>query len=390
MTHKIVRIELTPLFVPFKDPVRKAMEASEGGLGMAISAEEPWLGGDFVICKLICDDGTIGLGESFVWLPESGVMPEQIIEVINKHLYKYILGESPFNIEKIRHKMDNNVALNDVAKGLVDMACYDLMGQITCRPACYFMGGVSVKEIPLAALIPLADLMLMRGIAKSYYKKGFRSFRLKLGNNIQEDIEICEVIRRALGPKVRLRVDYNQAYNPTEAVRAIKAIECFGIDYAEQPVQAGDYLGMAYVQKRVKTPLMSHEDFFALRDFITLVELKAVGVLGINSTRPGGVTNAIKAINYAEQRGIKTVIHDQPLGIASAMHIHIAAAKYHCLGYATELFGQEMLEDDLIVNPLNFEGGNAKLPNGPGWGIELDENSMRKYSTNSTITIKKS
>ena len=147
---------------------------------------------------------------------------------------------------------------------------------------------------------------------------------------------------------------------------------------------------MAYVQKHVNTPLMSHEDFFSLRDFITLVELKAVGVLGINSTRPGGVTNALKAINYAEQRGIKTVIHDQPLGISSAMHIHIAAAKYHCLGYATELFGQEMLEDDLIVNPLNYEGGIAKLPDGPGWGIELDENAMQRYSTNSTKVIIKS
>lgn len=389
MKHEIISIELTPLLVPFKEPVRKFMGEGEGGLGMAIAAEEVWLGGDFVICKLICKDGNIGLGEAFVWLPESGVSPEQIVDSIKNGLANYVLGENPFNIEKINRRMDNNVARSEQAKGLLDMACYDLMGKITGLPACDFMGGKTVDEIPLAALIPLGDPMLMRGIVRSYYKKGFRTFRLKLGNNIQEDVKICEKIRGALGLKIRLRVDYNQAYSPSEAVRAIKAIEPFGIDYAEQPVRADDYLGMAFVQKRVNTPLMAHEGFFSLTDFITLVEIGAVGVLGINSERPGGVTKAIKALNYAEQRGLEVVLHNQPLGIASAMHIHFHAAKYYSIAHATELFGQEMLEDDLIVKPLDYSGGTAKVPEGPGWGVELDEEALKKYATAPTIIIKK-
>ena len=82
MKNAIERIELTPLFVPFKDYVQKAMAESEGGLGMAIGAEESWLGGDFVICKLFSKDGSVGLGESFIWLPETGVSPYQIIDAI--------------------------------------------------------------------------------------------------------------------------------------------------------------------------------------------------------------------------------------------------------------------------------------------------------------------
>jgi muconate cycloisomerase len=79
MRNKITSIELTPVHVPFKDPVKKAMGEAEGGLGMAISAEEAWLGGDFVICKLLTKSGILGLGESFLWLPESGYSPNQII-----------------------------------------------------------------------------------------------------------------------------------------------------------------------------------------------------------------------------------------------------------------------------------------------------------------------
>ncbi|MEX2725491.1 MAG: mandelate racemase/muconate lactonizing enzyme family protein [Candidatus Freyarchaeota archaeon] len=389
MINEIVRIELTPLYVPFRPEVRKAMESGEGQLGMAIGAEEPWLGGDFVICKLVCDDGTTGLGESFVWLPETGISPEQIISTIKGCLAKYILGESPFNVERIQQRFDANITRNEVAKGLLDKACYDLMGKITGRPACHFMGGQTVNEIPLAALIPLTDTETMVGLAEMFHRVGYRAFRLKLGKGVREDREIVESFRDALGSDVALRVDYNQAYEPPEAVRAIRAIEPFDIDFAEQPVNANDYLGMAYVQKRVDTPLMAHEGCFSVRDFVTLVELGAVGVLGLNSERPGGVTNAIKVLNYAELRGIGAVLHNQPLGIASAMHIHLAAARPHNFWYETELFGYVMFEDDLIKDPIDYSDGKAKLPQGPGWGVELDEEALAKYATGPTTVIKK-
>ena len=92
----IERVELTPLFVPFHDFVVDAM-ASAGGLGMAISAEEPWLGGDFVICRLVAEDGSAGVGEAFLWLPETGAIPEQVIAIIERALARYVLGESPYD-----------------------------------------------------------------------------------------------------------------------------------------------------------------------------------------------------------------------------------------------------------------------------------------------------
>lgn len=389
MRNEIKSIELTPIHVPFKDAVKKAMSEGTGGLGMAIAAEEAWLGGDFVICKLISRDGNIGLGESFVWLPESGVSPEQIIDAIKNSLKLYILDENPFNIEKINFRMDNNLARSEVAKGLLDMACYDLMGKIIDKPVCELIGGNNAESIPLAALIPLGDPMLMKGITRSYYKRGFRTFRLKLGNGITNDVEILKSIRKTFGDSIRLRIDYNQFYSPSMAVRAIKAIEPFGIDYAEQPVKADDYLGMAYVQKRVDTPLMAHEGFFSMRDLVTLVELKAVRVIGINSERPGGVTRALKALVYAKKRGLEIVLHNQPLGIASAMHIHFHIAQYYSIDHATELFGNEMLIDDLILNPIDYSNGIAKLPSGPGWGVELDEDALKRFATGETVILEK-
>ena len=105
-------------------------------------------------------------------------------------------------------------------------------------------------------------------------------------------------------------MDYNQAYGADQAVRAIAAIAPFGIDCAEQPVRAADWLAMARVQRAVDVPLMAHEGCFSLTDIIALIELGAIGVLGINTERPGGITHALRAIDYAVARGMGMGIGD--------------------------------------------------------------------------------
>jgi muconate cycloisomerase len=85
--------------------------------------------------------------------------------------------------------------------------------------------------------------------------------------------------------------------------------------------------------------------------------------------------------------GMGSVLHNQPLGIAAAMHIHVAAARYHSMGHAMELFGHLMMEDDLITERLNYSNGTAKVPTGRGWGVELDEAALVKYATGPTVVI---
>ncbi|MBN1690602.1 MAG: mandelate racemase/muconate lactonizing enzyme family protein [Dehalococcoidia bacterium] len=382
---RIVSIELTPVVIPFQEIVREAMSKA-GGLGMAIPAEEAWTGIDCAICKMVDESGNVGLGESYVWWPETGTSPNQIIEVIRQALAKYVLGESPFDAEKICQRMDNNVARSEAAKGLLDMALYDLMGKVRGVPACEVLGG-KATDIPLAALIPLMDPDGMVFLSKMFFDDGYRTLRLKLGHGIAEDVAILQAMRKEFGQQVRIRVDYNQAYSPQEAVTAITSIEPFDIDVAEQPVAATNYVGMAYVQKRVKTPLMSHEGCFSLGDIITLAELGAIRVVGINTERPGGITAAFRAMDFATEHGMKIVIHNQSAGISSAALIHLAAARLPTLGHAVELFGYVMLEDDLITSPIDYSGGIARVPAGPGWGVKLDTAALDKYATGPTVKL---
>lgn len=388
-TPTIERIELFTVHVPFAEVVRAAMARSASGLGMAIPAEEAWTGGDFVITRLTAEDGSHGIGEAFVWLPETGVSPAQVVDAVQHGLGRYVLGESPFNSERLRARMDANVARSEVAKGLLDMACYDLMGNVAGRPASDFMGGRGSSSLPLAALIPLADATFMVDLALAFQKSGTSTFRLKLGTGIEDDRRVVAQVREALGSAARLRVDYNQAYTPDEAVRAITAIAPFGIDCAEQPVRATDWLGMARVQQAVEVPLMAHEGCFSLTDVTALIELGAVRVLGVNTERPGGITQALRAIDYAACRGMGTVLHNQPLGIASAAQVHIGAARASQLGHAMELFGHIMMEDDLILEPLDYSGGSVRVPDGPGLGVRLDEAALDRYTTGPVVVVER-
>ena len=69
------------------------------------------------------------------------------------------------------------------------------------------------------------------------------------------------------------------------------------------------------------------------------------------------------------------------------MQIHLAAARFMSLGHDVELFGNIMLEDDLVMTPLDYSEGKAHLPEGYGWGVQLDEAALEKYASGPTLTI---
>ena len=135
---------------------------------------------------------------------------------------------------------------------------------------------------------------------------------------------------------------------------------------------------MVEVARRTSIPLFLHEGFFAIGDAGGAASTPAgCGVVGINGERPGGITGALRAIDYAAARGLGTIIHNQPLGIGTAMHAHLAAARFDRLGHDVELAGDVMFDAAPGHDPLPDRGRRASCcPGGPGWGIEVDRDAL--------------
>lgn len=372
----VARIELFEARVPLSALARGAMAHSDNGLGMAIPAEEPWEEADFLYCRLVDEDGVEGWGEAYVWLPETGVSNRDMASAITHHLGRYVLGARPTDVQALAARMDRNVARNEVAKGLIDIACHELAARQVGRPVHDLIGGAAVDRIPLCGLLPLLDPDTTAEYAAGYQRGGYRSLRIKLGTSPTRDRDVIAAVRERCGPELRLRVDYNQAYSAAVAARALALIEPFGIDAAEQPLPLGDLVGMVELQRRTPIPIFLHEGFFSLADAVALIDAGGMGVMGVNAERPGGITGALRAIDYAAARGMGTIVHNQPLGIGTAVHAHVVAARHDRLGHDPELAGDVMFEHHLTTERYPVEQGCLVLPGGPGWGITVDRDAL--------------
>ena len=172
-------------------------------------------------------------------------------------------------------------------------------------------------------------------------------------------------------------------------MRAIAAIAPFGIDCAEQPVRADDWLGMARVQRAVDVPLMAHEGCFSLTRLHGAARARRRPRAGrqhraARRHHPGAARDRLRRAPRH-----RDVLHNQPLGIASAAQVHLGAARASVLGHAMELFGHVMLEDDLILEPLDYSGGRVRVPEGPGLGVTLDEAALDRYATGPAVVLER-
>ena len=375
----VTQLELFALRVPFSSIARQAMEDSPTGLGMAIPAEQPWEAGDFVYARLVDEDGVEGWGEVFMWLPETGVSPAELLITVPAALARYVVGASPADVRQIRARMDRNVTRNEVGKAVLDLACFDLAARQVGRPVHDLIGGRGTDELALCGLVPLADIDATVAICAGYVGAGYRSLRLKLGTGPEADRDVVTAIRAEIGDAVRLRIDYNQAYSAPRAVRALRLLEPFGIDAAEQPLPVGDVVGMVELQRQTPIPVFLHEGAFTLADIVGLIELGGCGVVGLNAERPGGLVHALALIDYAALRGLGTIIHNQPLGVGTAALAHLAASRHDVLGHDVELAGDVMFDATLTRTPLRPAAGRLPVPTGPGWGVDVDRDAVEDH-----------
>jgi L-alanine-DL-glutamate epimerase-like enolase superfamily enzyme len=363
---KITRIELIPVTIPLK---RK--------LGISFVT---WEKVEYVITKFYTDEGIVGIGESAPWVPISRESQETVIGIASKHLAPLLIGEDPFNIEKIWWKMDTVIPGNGMAKAAMDLPLYDIMGKALKVPVYQLLGGKTAESFPLVGLVGLGSVDEMIDETMMWVNEGCPSVRIKTGRGIRKDEEAIRKIREAVGPEVKLRVDANQAYQVPEAIRAIKALEPYDIEMAEQPTAWYDFEGLARVTAAVDTPILPHESLYSIYDAIQLDRMGAGNVYALKAYRPGGLTLARKLAIYMELRNIPMfVCSAMELAVSTAAAAHFAVAFFRNIKYASEMSGPIGLVDDIADPGVKIEKGMASVFDKPGYGVELDDKRMKKY-----------
>jgi L-alanine-DL-glutamate epimerase-like enolase superfamily enzyme len=367
---KIAKVEIIPVDVPCSKVLTLARY---GRLGEGRPFE-------FVILRVTTDEGVSGVGECPPLPPLSPESQPVIVDVLSRWLVPNIRGMDPFENEAIWEKMDYFAPTYPMAKAAIDMALWDIKGKVLDLPLYRMLGGSPPVKIPNVALIGIDEPEKVAETALNLVSDGFSGIRLKVGPG--KDVRCVEAARDAIGEEVSLRIDCNQGYSASDAVKMIRLAEEYGVELVEQPTVWWDFNALSEVAASVDTPIMPHESLYLLSDVKNLIDAGAVGVLGLKTYRPwGGVTGARRLLEMARVMNIQCLFHDDiEMGVSLSAATHLITAYSRVLTHKCELSGfPEWMVDDIVTKPIRFEKGYVYPPEGPGLGVELDEDKIKKY-----------
>jgi len=326
--------------------------------------KKPWHGSALVV-KVYTDEGVVGLGEG------------GSEEVIGNLYTPKLIGEDPFDVERIHEKLGKNLYDEPASRAAVDAALLDIMGKALKVPVYRLLGGRYRDRIPVAWVIGWKSPEETAAEALKYFNRGFRTLKLKVGIALDVDVARVKAVREAVGEEAAIRVDFNQAYTPRTAVKAIKAMEPYGLEFAEQPVNRMDLKGMAAVAKAVETPVSADDSAYSPVDAYRIAEMHAADVINIYILKAGGLSNAKKIAAVGEAAGIPCFLGAAPaLSVEDIMGVHVAASTRN-IGYACEFVGNAWYELSELKNPLRIVDGMALVPEKPGLGVELNDENIK-------------
>ena len=342
-----------------------------------------------VIVRITTDTGIVGYGEAAFMLGHSvyGETPATVRAVLKEKLIPCILGRDPLKITALWEAIHKTVPANMRTKNSIIVACYDIAGKALNTPVYNLLGGKYRDGIPLSWSLPIEDYDMIINEAKSVIDRGWRILKIKGGRmDPLDDVEALRRVRKAVGPDIHIRVDANQAYDVHTAIKVINGMSEWGLEYMEQPCAMWDLDGHAYIRKATNFPIMLDESLkqYSVRE---IIERSAADYLSIYVYDPGGILNARKISVVAEEFHMKGYIGgalESVIGTSAGLHI---AASSPSISLGCEMTGQYMLEKDIGVKPLEMKNGCLMVPDGPGLGIELDEDVISHYEEGETETF---
>jgi L-alanine-DL-glutamate epimerase-like enolase superfamily enzyme len=244
----------------------------------------------------------------------------------------------PFARREIHDQMLSVARENPAARAAVDIALWDLAGKLLEQPVYRLLvASAQTERPPTSFTVAIDDTDGMKRRARAAVESGYPVLKVKLGTD--RDRRIIEAIR-AVAPDVTLRVDANEAWTPTEAIRNCEALAEHDVEFVEQPVSAENSEGLRHVAERSPLPIAADESCLTAADIPEIAD--RCDIVNLKLMKTGGITPAIEAIHTARAHGLEVMcgcMLETNAAIAGAAHL------LPLLDYA-DLDGSLLLESD--------------------------------------------
>ena len=341
-----------PLKTPFKTSLRTVDEIAD------------------VVVIVDTDTGHRGYGSAPATAVITGETHGSIIEAISKVIAPVIVGRDIENLNRLTGRIQGSIVKNFSAKAALEIAIYDLFGQLYEAPLYKLLGGGdNVITTDITISVDYIDKMVED--ARNAADLGFETLKVKVGKDPALDIERIKAVYAAIGDRALIRLDANQGWTPKQAVSVLRSLEESGVqlELVEQPVSGEDVDGMKYVTNRVNTPVMADESSFGPREAIELIRTRAADIINIKLMKTGGLSNAVKIADISGVYGVECMVGcmlESSIGVAAAAHI--AAAKSSVIT-KVDLDTPSLGEYDPVVSGVKFDNAEITITDAPGLGI---------------------
>jgi D-galactarolactone cycloisomerase len=222
--------------------------------------------------------------------------------------------------------------------------------------------------------------------ALGYKEQGFDAMKMKVGLNIEKDIENVQAVRAAIGSGIDLMIDANHAYSLAEAMKLARVVEPYRISWFEEPVSPEYYSGYSQLRKTTSIPIAGGECEYLRFGFLRLFEQQCVDIAQPDICAAGGLTEVKRIADMAYTFGVDLVPHTWGTGIAISAALHLIASIDMPGGRLNN--AEALLELDRTENPLRDElvepvfsphNGRLQVPDEPGLGVNVNEDALKRY-----------
>jgi L-alanine-DL-glutamate epimerase-like enolase superfamily enzyme len=364
---KIVRVELFPMRYPMRGYF-KFFTGPHGSEGRAA-----------VIVKVTADDGTVGWGQSVPIAKWSYETLETATLVLREYFAPALIGVDPTDIRGAHAEMDRALAPGfstgmPISRAGIDLALHDLNGKLKGKSLAQMWDKPKGDPVTLSWTVNVTSLDVIEEIMEKGKQRGYRHFNIKVAPDPQFDVALARTVRR-LSPKSFLWADANGGYDVETALKAAPGLADAGVDVLEAPLRPNRISGYQALKKQGALPILMDEGVVAPRDLEEFHKLGMMDGVAMKPARCGGLTSNKQQIEFCQKNDLMWLgsgLTDPDISMSATLGLYGAFG----LKKPAALNGPQFLTTDVLKKPLRIENGVAHPPEGPGLGIEVDENKV--------------
>jgi L-alanine-DL-glutamate epimerase-like enolase superfamily enzyme len=316
-------------------------------------------------------NGTTGIGSGNPSEYVVGENLQQTMEALQEKNLEFLMGRDIREFGALTGEVQQRFPKNPAARAALDIALHDAFTRFLGVPLVKFLGQ-KILSMPTSITIGIKNVTETLAEAEEYRQRGFSVLKVKLGKDLEEDIERLAKLREQFGRQFVIRIDANQGYTAQQTIDFFNRTRHLDIELIEQPLPAGAVDEMRQLPPEIRQRMAADESLINPADAFSLIQPpRAAGIFNIKLMKCGGISPGLNIADVAALAGVELFWGCNDEGIVSitaALHAAFACAHTKYI----DLDGSLDLARDEVKGGFVLKNGVMHCSDEPGLGVRLN------------------